>query len=835
MAVPSSLYAEDENARQTLANGTVLKWTRKNSAIYPTANVDTDRSIVYSNWGNEPFMRTATRGFHQWQLGCSMIYPDLGNNQSEGYGWMRASGISQSNPQPRIENLFCGTVLTDGNGTYVWGYNPERDTVINSSGGGDRRYLLDMDINKMIFSVSINARRVSDFENIDYLTNPSNTQLPSTVNITLKQLYDNPDDYLIDSFNVNTCYVYGENTNDHWRTASIKPAFLLHSESTGEFYSDSQYSIFGYFYSNGLFSYDSRQVAAHPVFSGGSSTMPIYHNMNNGYAVGCDENIQMNPSWEYDATGSNAVSNAQNYWGTSSTWNHYSYVNQEFTDIGSSKLWFSYGARAYYNNSTATSYYTDFRFDTRKMIKGSVMLEFLAAYGLYFMSENFDPDTVGLTPETLGDDNRIMLGEMSADGTTTGRWITDIDSYTGPNKDGKTSNPDYDPSGGGGGGGGGYDDDPWHGISFSGVGVGGAGAFAKCYYMTSTELANLRSWMNSNNVPEGFDPMAQIIGLSQVPVSLSGDDNTTVQFVNSSAVYDPGVTRVVDSGVSTQIAMGTPKRYSLGSVNITRRMQERGEPYLDYDCQIELYLPLIGMFSLDTQAVMGRTITAEAVLDPISGTLAAYAYVSRDGQNLPIAYGSTTIGVDLPITAQQYSVARAALKQANAQLGTSLLSSTLSLIAAATAGGKGSGTGAKTATGSTNGLAAAGIREAGADYMKASQAGNVFGDFMQWGRTIRQLSYGNNTAVAGSFGGSTAQWAYPFTAYVKIIRPRYEKPSNYNHSQGVPCVQAKTVGSCTGFIQCIGVDVSGITGATDIELQAIQAALSNGIFAGGGS
>lgn len=381
----------------------------------------------------------------------------------------------------------------------------------------------------------------------------------------------------------------------------------------------------------------------------------------------------------------------------------------------------------------------------------------------------------------------------------------------------------------------GYDDDPWSGISFSGVGVGGAGAFAKCYYMTSTELANLRSWMNSNNVPEGFDPMAQIIGLSQVPVILSGDDNSTVQFVNSSAVYDPGVTRLVDSGVTTQIAMGTPIRYALGSVDITRRMQERGEPYLDYDCQIELYLPLIGMFSLDTQAVMGRTITAEAVLDPISGTLAAYAYVSRDGQNLPIAYGSTTIGVDLPISAQQYSVSRAALKQANAQLGASILSSTLSFIAAATAGGKGSGTGAKTATGSTNGLAAAGIREAGADYMKASQAGNVFGDFMQWGRTIRQLSYGNNTAIAGSFGGSTAQWSYPFTPYVKIIRPRYEKPRNYNHSQGVPCVQTKTVGSCTGFIQCIGVDVSGITRATDLERQAIQAALANGVFAGGGS
>ena len=380
----------------------------------------------------------------------------------------------------------------------------------------------------------------------------------------------------------------------------------------------------------------------------------------------------------------------------------------------------------------------------------------------------------------------------------------------------------------------GYDDDPWHGATFAGTSVGGAGAFAKVYYMDATELANLRSWMNSINVPEGFDPMQQIIGLSQVPVALSGSSPENVVFVNSSAVYDPGVTtRAVDTGVATQQSMGTPISYYLGSVDIVRRMQQRGEPYLDYDCQIELYLPLIGMFSLDTQAVMGRTISAYAILDPVSGTLAAYAYVTKDGQNLPVAYGSTTIGVDLPVSAQQLSVSRAALKQANAQLGTSLLSSALSLVAMTTAGGA-AGAGAKTSMGSS-GLSAAGIREAGSDYMKASQVGNVFGDFMNWGRTIRQLSYGNNTAISGSFGGSAAQWSYPFTPYVKIIRPRYEKPSNYAHSQGVPCVQKKRIGNCTGFIQCINPDVSGITGATDLELQAIQAALSNGIFAGGGS
>ena len=388
----------------------------------------------------------------------------------------------------------------------------------------------------------------------------------------------------------------------------------------------------------------------------------------------------------------------------------------------------------------------------------------------------------------------------------------------------------------------GYDDDPWSGVSFSGVGLGGGGAFARCYYMTSTELANLRSWMCGINVPEGFNPMLQIIGLSQVPVALSGDAPETVQFINSSAVYDPGVTsRIVDSNVSTQYSMGGPIKYSLGSVDIVRRMQERGEPYLDYSCQIELYLPLIGMFSLDTQAVMGRTIEAEAILDPISGTLPAYAWVSKDGQKLPVAYGSTTISVDLPVTAQQYSVSKAALKQANAQLGTSILSSVATLVAAAVGAGKAEGSKSRVSGGASSMQGARGMNSyAQASSIAASQAaisqtGNIVGDFMQWGRTIKQLQYGNNTAISGSFGGSVAQWSYPFQAYVKINRPRYEKPENYAHTQGVPCVQKKRIGDCTGFIQCIGVDVDNhIEGATDLERQAIQAALSSGIYAGGG-
>lgn len=823
---PSSKYAVDTTV--DYGGGAVISLTKTIRNNLYTLNQDTDLSICYTNYNSDALTH---------------IDQDLSPYNTEydtsvSYGTISEASYSRTlkdwTRNAPAEKIFAGFALyydTDNTDrSNFWGY---RGSASGVSGDANGRFLHDIEYNKLVFPMgNISVYDKSVYDNIDYDTYPTNqygaASTPSSHNISLSTLDANPNDYFVNDFSFSTAYIYRPD-NNNWVSTAIRPVLLINGETAGGV-SAYKNPFLGFYHSN--IGTTTTNPNNNPSTGGGGETPKVYNKLSTGYSIGFANNFtikQTKFATIQDAFTWGKAKYQEIYGSASGTHNLY-FEHQEI-DLGDSVMCLQWFIEIKYVGWWVPPYVNC---NVQFYLKGSFVNRYLAGTGLYWSIDGSIPE--GLTPTTLHTSNKIWLGAMNENGTTSGIWVKgqDIYTYNGYNKTGNTANPDYDPSSGGGGGGS-YDDDPWSGASFSGVGVGGAGAFAKCYYMTSTELANLRSWMNSNNVPEGFDPMMQIIGLSQVPVSLSGDDNSTVQFVNSSAVYDPGVTRVVDSGVSTQIAMGTPKRYSLGSVNITRRMQERGEPYLDYDCQIELYLPLIGVFSLDTQAVMGRTITAEAVLDPISGTLAAYAYVSRDGQNLPIAYGSTTIGVDLPITAQQYSVARAALKQANAQLGTSLLSSTLSLIAAATAGGKGSGTGAKTATGSTNGLAAAGIREAGADYMKASQAGNVFGDFMQWGRTIRQLSYGNNTAVAGSFGGSTAQWAYPFTPYVKIIRPRYEKPSNYNHSQGVPCVQAKTVGSCTGFIQCIGVDVSGITGATDIELQAIQAALTNGVFAGGGS
>lgn len=829
MANPSSVYVEDENARQTLANGAVIKWTKQLQNIH-ALNGETDLSIAYTNWANEPMMTRANRGFHQWQGGC-VSGGDLGYNQSTGYTYQHASGIKQlEGGQPRIDSLQSHVVLSNGGGYYVWGYNPEASTRISGSSGDQRRYLLDMDINKMLFSCTITVVDKSFFDNVDYTTNPENMPAPSEHSITLKELYTHPElYYCTGSISWANTYVYGEDTSDHWRGATIRPSIILTGESIGEFQGAND-SIFGSFTSNGSFSYDSRDPNAHANFGGGGSSNTLYNRMNAGYFMGCNNEIDMTPTDTFDSAGGMSTSIALAKWGNTN-FSKFVYCNGQIFDYGDSVIWCAWGCRVV-NNTDTGAIYRDYTFGTRRYIKADKMLKYIASFGLYFMSESFDPDTVSLTPETLGDDSRIMLGEMIDDGTTTGRWITDIDSYHGPNKDGKTSNPYYDPSGGGGGGS--QDDDPWNGVDFGGTGAGGGGAFCSVYYMTGAELTSLKSW-GMTSAPEGFDMLPSIIGLHQVPVALSGVP-TTVKFLKSAAITESGDSRLVDTGVSAGTGTGAPIDFSLGSVNINRRMQQRGEPYLDYDCTVELYLPFAGIFQLDTQAVMGRTISAKITLDPVNGTVFAYAWVENNGEKMPIAYGGGPIAVSLPVSSNQWGLSRAAAQQMKHQQIQNVLNIAKDAVLS-WAGGKmaqninrmgfSTNVDAQIAQyGTTQGL----------KYQSVQQGSNIIestANTVQGIHNLVQLNNTNYTAVNGSFGGSYAEWSQPFTAYVRITRPKFQKPSNYNHTQAVPCVEAKTVGSCTGLVQCINPDIDSIP-CTQTEKVLITNALVNGVYAGGG-
>lgn len=800
MAIPSSLYAEDENARQTLANGTVLKWTKKNSGIYTAPNLATDRSICYCNWKGE--LDYANRGFHQWQGGCA-TGDDLGHNGCEGAGFenLHANSLKQNEfGQPRIEGIYTGVVLTDsdGDGAYVWGYNPEKSECINSGNGADRRYLLDMDINKMIFNITINVYDKADFDAIDYINsnNPESYQLPRVHNITLKQLYENPDDYYVESFNWGKTYVYGENTSDHWRGAQVYPAHIINSDTVGQFKGTRNLGIFGMHYATGSFSYDNSNPMnpnAHPTFGGGGSTPVIYNNMNNGYFMACGKDINLNPVYSYSAVGTSAESIAQYKWGTSTSWNHNAYVNQEFFDYGGSVIWCAYGAHAYYNSNTSESKYREYFFFTRKMLKGQYALDYIASFGLYFAGETFDPDSVNLTPETLGDDNRIMLGEMSADGTTTGRWITDIDSYHGPNKDGKTNNPTYDPTGGGGGTDGDDIDDHKMGAGSQLSGI------AQLWLLTRSQLKSLHNAFSS--APPNYDPMSSFISVMGLGISalrVVGDsmpwtlNPINIRMSNGETWHTGVEAHIVDSQVS-----------AFNELNL--RVKRKYNNFLDYSpyATHEIFLPMCGWITLPDIAV-DRPITVTYIPDIETLKIRAVVSVVDDsGNRCVVGEKDGVMGAEIPFTNIGHSLF----------LGNTIVQSA-DIAGEIVTGAIGAGFTKTTSKGATY------RPYEGFTVGMAGTLPGAIGNALVSGNINRTHFTTGNGSRVGFGDGENIQ--------IKSTYHRIDKPNNYDHTVGKVCNKTGQLSGFTGFTVCDNPHIN--FSATEREKEEIKQLLEQGVI-----
>lgn len=673
MANPSSKYASTE---KTSSNFT-YKETNDNIATLFPLNSNIDLSIAYSSNNIADYTKYSmacwSANAHSWYV-AQNVYADIPwdySSSSHRHSYIKNVSVAKdwaSNLSCKLYNIF----LTNNsqNREFTFGYN---SSASSTAGSFTSKIISDFDVNKVVFTASLTGLTKTEWNT--FLADNTTT---SNHSISLSDFLANPSDYMISDFQVKSLATWNSGTDKWSANELIYPTAMIDSEQMR--------SIVGYkvlFYTNlhmgctsdyaGANLYCDNLTVYTNAYQYGTMTNEI--NATDGFILGSGlDNLSVIPQ----VPSEDLIDKATNgITGTFSTpWKKFD-IGNNFIDMYESDT-YTYAADPY-PVGASTSHPNAYKKHFRQMIKGDKVSECLAQIGIYFWTDTVSElnNNSTCTPDTMGDSSKMYLGVMAASGITNGTWIhgNDINNYTGPNKSGSIVHPDYNPSGGGGS----QDDDPWHGVDFGGS-SGGGGAFAKFYYMTSTELANLRSWMNSNNVPEGFDPMAQIIGLSQLPVAISGSAPENVMFVNSSAIYTEGQNRVVDTGVATQRGLGRTIVFNLGSVEIPRRMQQRGEPYLDYSCAVELYLPFCGVFSLDTQAVMGRTITAQLVLDPTSGSVIAYAWVSESGQKLPVAYGSGQVGVDLPVTAQQYSMSKAALTQANSQLYSSFLNGAMALI-----------------------------------------------------------------------------------------------------------------------------------------------------------
>lgn len=232
----------------------------------------------------------------------------------------------------------------------------------------------------------------------------------------------------------------------------------------------------------------------------------------------------------------------------------------------------------------------------------------------------------------------------------------------------------------------------------------------------------------------------------------------------------------------------TQPMISLGSLTVPARFGN----FLDYApfTKIEMYLPYIGFVNLDTNEVMGKTLSIQYAVDYITGM--GTAFVTADG--VMIYTGEGKIGVDVMLGG------RNAAEVAKNNLMTGIN----------TAGG----IAATAAAIGTGGVA----------------AGAMVG-MKTLASTTASVIQGNQGHVTkGSIGSSANGFYAPQNAYLIITRPTPAEPAAYASQYGRPSGKTEQLNTLTGYTVVDSVHVEGIINGTQDEVTEIERLLKSGVI-----
>lgn len=292
----------------------------------------------------------------------------------------------------------------------------------------------------------------------------------------------------------------------------------------------------------------------------------------------------------------------------------------------------------------------------------------------------------------------------------------------------------------------------------------GIGVLTTTFKMTKDRLKQLGRFLWGSNIFDNFslicnNPIENIISCKSIPLSLNG---TTQKIILGN----------VDTGVNGDKVSNNFAKQNIGSITIT----EKYHNFLDYApyTNVIIYLPYVGFKELDTNLVMGKTLSISYTVDIITGG----CLCQITSNNVKLYEFNGNMGIDIPITASN-----------RAQVEAGYISS-------------GIGIASSVASGNIVGAATSLINSAESQYHYAS------------------TSSPNPMCVA-----STNR-----TCYVILDRPTYQTLKSFNHTRGKKCYLTKTINTLKGYTICDEhIDLSGIR-ATDGEKEELIKILSSGFF-----
>lgn len=292
----------------------------------------------------------------------------------------------------------------------------------------------------------------------------------------------------------------------------------------------------------------------------------------------------------------------------------------------------------------------------------------------------------------------------------------------------------------------------------------GIGVLTTTFKMTKDRLQQLGRFLWGSNIFDNFslicnNPIENIISCKSIPLSLNG---TTQKIILGN----------VDTGVNGDKVSNNFTKQNIGSITIT----EKYHSFLDYApyTNVIIYLPYVGFKELDTNLIMGKTLSISYTVDIITGG----CLCQIKSNNVKLYEFNGNMGIDIPITASN-----------RAQVEAGYISSGIGIASSA-------------ASGNIVGAVTSLINSAESQYHYAS------------------TSSPNPMCVA-----STNR-----TCYVIIDRPTYQTLKSFNHTRGKKCYLTKTINTLKGYTICDEhIDLSGIR-ATDSEKEELIKILSSGFF-----
>ena len=305
-------------------------------------------------------------------------------------------------------------------------------------------------------------------------------------------------------------------------------------------------------------------------------------------------------------------------------------------------------------------------------------------------------------------------------------------------------------------------DNPSDGSTF-----GGFSNLCASYKITKQALNDLGNFIWNNNIFDDIkllnnSPIENLVSLMYMPIDIGGT-NKTINLGNIETNVSGDM--LTQNMKKINVASFTIPYYNTGFLNF--------EPYTS----VALYLPLVGMVSLQPRDVVGHTVSVDYAFDVVVGSFGVYVYTSKGGGKTLIYSSQGTCAITIPLTASNQAQVQSSILQSGVGLASSIIE---------------------------------------------KDVGGAINSTMDIATTQNHSStFGSASSMVGALS--------PSSCYYIIRTPIVSIPSTFAHTYGWVCMQSYKLSEISGYTEVDEVDLTGLY-AMDEELKELESILKGGFY-----